>query len=291
MLFEEKCTTCHTLGSGDFLGPDLAGVADRRPREWLLRFIVEPDRVLAEGDPVALELLKKYSDLEMPNLKVTLEEAEAALAYIATGGAAAGAAAAPSVPPASAPGAPAAVEPLGPQWRMSTQVYIGLLFLAAVILTAAAFLVVYKGSQPRAEYEKFERVFDTIQRYWTASLVIATLLFTVALLPLVPFPPVRAATEETQVVKVEALQFGWNMEPRTVKVGTPVEFRVTGRDVNHSFGLVDPHGVLLFQVQAMPRYVKEAVYTFDEPGTYHVLCMEYCGLAHHVMRTTVQVVR
>jgi len=30
-------------------------------------------------------------------------------------------------------------------------------------------------------------------------------------------------------------------------------------------------------------------YTFKEPGTYRVLCLEYCGVAHHEMTADIKV--
>jgi len=33
----------------------------------------------------------------------------------------------------------------------------------------------------------------------------------------------------------------------------------------------------------MPGYVNRLGYTFTETGEYEVLCLEYCGLAHHAM--------
>jgi len=42
--------------------------------------------------------------------------------------------------------------------------------------------------------------------------------------------------------------------------------------------------------QAMPNYVNVLRYTFTEPGTYRVYCLEYCGLAHHEMAADITVV-
>lgn len=81
MLFTQKCAGCHTIGGGKLLGPDLKGVTARRPRGWLIEFIVAPDRVIARGDPVAVELLKEYG-LPMLNTGVSDAEAQEILAYI-----------------------------------------------------------------------------------------------------------------------------------------------------------------------------------------------------------------
>ena len=81
-LFTEKgCSACHTVGGGDLVGPDLAGVTTRRDKEWLARWIEEPDEVLAEGDPIATELFEKYNKIPMPNLALTDADAAALVAY------------------------------------------------------------------------------------------------------------------------------------------------------------------------------------------------------------------
>jgi protein SCO1/2 len=69
-LFVSKCSACHTLGEGDKVGPDLAGIAKRRERAWLTRYIQDPDGLLAAGDPTATALYQKYKQIRMPNLKL-----------------------------------------------------------------------------------------------------------------------------------------------------------------------------------------------------------------------------
>jgi protein SCO1/2 len=69
-LFQSKCSACHTLGQGDKLGPDLAGITARRERTWLTRYIKEPDELLATGDPTATALFHKYKQVRMPNLRL-----------------------------------------------------------------------------------------------------------------------------------------------------------------------------------------------------------------------------
>jgi len=69
-LFQSKCASCHTLGRGDGVGPDLAGITARRTRAWVTRYIAEPDALLAAGDPIATELFKRYKEVRMPNLRL-----------------------------------------------------------------------------------------------------------------------------------------------------------------------------------------------------------------------------
>ena len=78
-------------------------------------------------------------------------------------------------------------------------------------------------------------------------------------------------------------QWAWSIAPDTVPAGTLVEIRVTGADVNHGFGIYDASGRLVTQAQAMPGYTNVIRYTFPSPGTYRILCLEYCGLGHHTM--------
>jgi len=82
-LFKTRCASCHSIGGGDRLGPDLRGVAAARPREWLQRWLKEPDKMLAEGDPVATELRARFRNMAMPNLGFGDVEADAIIQYLA----------------------------------------------------------------------------------------------------------------------------------------------------------------------------------------------------------------
>ena len=103
-IFQLKCAGCHTIGGGRLVGPDLKGVTALRDRAWLVRFITEPDKVLAAGDLVATALLQESDNVRMPNLGLPADQAAAVIAYLdAQGGSASQA---PSNPtPAAAPAA------------------------------------------------------------------------------------------------------------------------------------------------------------------------------------------
>lgn len=106
-LFAKECSACHTVGHGDKIGPDLAGVTARRDPEWLARYIVEPDKVLASGDPIAKELQARYK-VTMPNLRVGDRDLEALTAFLSAG---TGKARAPAVGGRPAAGGDAAMPP------------------------------------------------------------------------------------------------------------------------------------------------------------------------------------
>lgn len=65
--FEVNCVKCHTIGGGWKTGPDLKNVSERRPREWLLRWLQNPEKMLSAGDPVALRLKEEAKGAVMPN--------------------------------------------------------------------------------------------------------------------------------------------------------------------------------------------------------------------------------
>lgn len=81
-LFTKKCGACHTVGQGDKIGPDLAGVTDTRNRDWLMRKIQNPEQLLAEKDPITMALAEKYGHVNMPNLRVADEDANYLIGYL-----------------------------------------------------------------------------------------------------------------------------------------------------------------------------------------------------------------
>jgi mono/diheme cytochrome c family protein len=83
-IFQEKCTACHTVGNGPLVGPDLKGVTERRPREWLEQWIAAPDAMIAKKDPVATDLLHQSHDVPMPNLGLSSSDVTAVLAFLQT---------------------------------------------------------------------------------------------------------------------------------------------------------------------------------------------------------------
>lgn len=108
----------------------------------------------------------------------------------------------------------------------------------------------------------------------------------VSLASMWPWPHAAQAGSAGQpTINVTGGQWYWRIDNVSVPRGVPVTFNVRTADVTHGFGVADADGRLLFQVQAMPGYVNRVAWTFDKPGTYRVVCLEYCGVAHHAMLT------
>jgi len=83
-MFRTRCAACHTLGGGDGVGPDLLGVTTARSREWLTQYILAPDKMLEQKDPVALALFNKYNKVKMPNLHLAPVDVKTLLDYFAS---------------------------------------------------------------------------------------------------------------------------------------------------------------------------------------------------------------
>lgn len=106
-----------------------------------------------------------------------------------------------------------------------------------------------------------------------------------------PYPDFRGRTmgKPTMTINVSALQWGWVVSQTKIPAHTPVEFVLTSRDVNHDFAIYGPKGDLLTQAQVMPGYSNRLIYEFDQPGTYTIRCLEYCGLGHDGMLTRLSI--
>ncbi|MDR0787158.1 MAG: cytochrome c oxidase subunit II [Gemmatimonadota bacterium] len=68
------------------------------------------------------------------------------------------------------------------------------------------------------------------------------------------------------------------MEMR-VPANRPVTFRLTSPDLIHGFEIVGTNG----NAMVVPGYVTSFTTTF-KPGSYLIVCNEYCGIGHHVMQ-------
>jgi cytochrome c2 len=66
--FRLNCMSCHTIGGGRLVGPDLRNVADRKDRAWLARFIVDPASVLESDDAYAIKLRDEARGVVMPGV-------------------------------------------------------------------------------------------------------------------------------------------------------------------------------------------------------------------------------
>ncbi len=80
-IFTKKCASCHTIGKGKLVGPDLKGITKKRDLEWLKRFIKSPSALIQEKDPTATALVKEYG-APMPDLGLSDEDVEHIIAFL-----------------------------------------------------------------------------------------------------------------------------------------------------------------------------------------------------------------
>ena len=80
-IFQDNCSGCHTIGKGNSVGPDLSGVTIRREENWLIRQIKDPDGLVEEKDPIALQLLKEFN-MPMVALGLSDEEIKEIILYL-----------------------------------------------------------------------------------------------------------------------------------------------------------------------------------------------------------------
>lgn len=82
-FYEENCAVCHTIGDGDQAGPDLKGALQRRDREWLIRFLLDPEGMIARGDEYAVRSVAAWGGFVMPATDgLTRHMAEELVEYI-----------------------------------------------------------------------------------------------------------------------------------------------------------------------------------------------------------------
>jgi cytochrome c oxidase subunit 2 len=170
----------------------------------------------------------------------------------------------------------------------TTALVIAISYSVVVVLGVGIAVAIWWSTKQRGEVNA-ERLAHR-ERTW----LVAVVLFLVALLAgtiwATPYFDTDAGAGG-QIVNVRAQQFAWTISPAIVRAGQAVEFRLTSTDVNHGFGVYDDRDHLVAQVQVVPGKTQKLVHTFTRPGTYSVLCLEFCGVGHHVMETTFRVTR
>ncbi|OFV90668.1 MAG: hypothetical protein A3H95_12540 [Acidobacteria bacterium RIFCSPLOWO2_02_FULL_64_15] len=288
ILFQQKCSTCHTIGGGDRSGPDLWGSMERHSQDWLIRWITRPDLMIAERDPIAIELLEQFKGFAMENVGLTEADARAVIDHVRAETA--------TTAPASATQAPPGGYPTPPFGGVQLAAWAVFLIFAGAI--ALVFGWVWLSTRNPQDVD-VKRAYAVRRTFF---FVVASLLLVVLGATLQDTPYAEADTKADRIVYVAARQFDfvYSLEPIVstgdlanvlvvkrleLPAGATVEFRVTSLDVNHGFGLYGPTRQLLAQTQAMPGYVNRLRVRLDEPGQYYVFCLEYCATGHHLMQS------
>lgn len=84
-FYKQNCYSCHTIGGGRLVGPDLKNVEQRKDRDWLIRYMLNPQAMIDRGDPYAKQLLDEARGVVMPIIAgLTRDRAGVILDMIAT---------------------------------------------------------------------------------------------------------------------------------------------------------------------------------------------------------------
>ena len=65
-LFQARCASCHNVNK-KLTGPALAGVEERHPEEWIIRFVKASQSMVKAGDKEALAVYNANNQVAMPD--------------------------------------------------------------------------------------------------------------------------------------------------------------------------------------------------------------------------------
>jgi cytochrome c oxidase subunit 2 len=126
-----------------------------------------------------------------------------------------------------------------------------------------------------------------LEIFWTS--VTAIVLAYLGIVSAISLYNVDVAPQGTTHIKVIAQQFFWTFEYANgtqvigelrVKAGEVVILDVESKDVAHSLFIYEM-GV---KIDAIPGHVNTFWFKADKPGTYTIVCAEFCGVSHYLMR-------
>ena len=80
-LFKGNCAQCHALNEV-VIGPALKNVHERRPKEWLIKWIRNSQKLIQSGDEYAVNLFNEYNKNVMPSYAFSDEQITSILSYL-----------------------------------------------------------------------------------------------------------------------------------------------------------------------------------------------------------------
>lgn len=98
-------------------------------------------------------------------------------------------------------------------------------------------------------------------------------------------PGLRKVSDGTYEAYYVAQVFQFTPGTITVPAGSTITFYVTSPDVVHGFEIAQTD----VNMMVVPGWVNTATHRFDKPGTYLLVCNEYCGIGHENMFGKVEV--
>lgn len=89
-------------------------------------------------------------------------------------------------------------------------------------------------------------------------------------------------------ILASAFDYDVGTDDKVVQIpkGATVHFSVTTADVIHGFEIAGTN----INMMVEPGYISTYTNTFKHAGTFTLLCNEYCGIGHHLMDATIEVI-
>lgn len=84
-IFKQNCSACHKMG-GRMVGPDLTGITEKMPEEWLRKFIHSSQGMVKSGDKDAVAIWEEYNKTVMPDQPLSDADLGAVLGYLGSFG-------------------------------------------------------------------------------------------------------------------------------------------------------------------------------------------------------------
>jgi cytochrome c oxidase subunit 2 len=169
------------------------------------------------------------------------------------------------------------------------QLFLTIAYAIVVTISAVVAALVIRSTRAKRRADVDPERLAGFENRWGFVVIVLLISALAATIWSLPYDETEAQPG-AQRVTVRAQQFGWAIQPARVQVGRPVQFVMTSKDVQHGFGVFDGNKLLVqVQVPARSQGEQRYVYTFDKRGTYEVLCMEFCGFQHHMMRGQLRV--
>ena len=162
-----------------------------------------------------------------------------------------------------------------------------LLFFQLPFLIVFLFIVYRTSQAGSASGAVDEKSVSRVKSVWITAVIALFLVvnvLSIQFIPAISTAKVLESGQDVEEVDVTAVSWNYEISKREFVTGKPVRFSAKSTDTVHGFAIYHPNGKVLFTMMLVPGVTPSSlIYTFKDPGTYKVRCLEYCGAAHHEM--------
>lgn len=81
-LFRGNCASCHSIGKGKLVGPDLKDIHSRFDQQWLEKWVKSSQGLIKSGDELAIKVYNENNKVPMPDVMINDDQIKTVLAYI-----------------------------------------------------------------------------------------------------------------------------------------------------------------------------------------------------------------